>query len=245
MIFLDNNSGIMFLGGENMDERPILLIDDDPHVLEVLSLYLKAEKYPYMVANNGEEGLVMVLNKSPRLIILDIMLPKIDGIELCRRIRGEKSIPIIMLTAKSEDIDKILGLEIGADDYITKPFNPREVIARIKAVLRRTEEKKQDKILLQYPQLEINLAEYKVSVKNKIIQLTPKEIELLWIMASNPNMVFTRETLLEQVWGYAYSGETRTVDTHVKRLRKKLIIDDQLSWDIITIWGVGYKFGVK
>lgn len=228
-----------------MSTKPILLVDDDPHILEVLSLYLENEGYQVVLAYNGKEGLEKALKVDPGLIVLDVMMPGLDGIELCRRIRAEKSTPIIMLTAKSEDIDKILALELGADDYITKPFNPREVIARIKAVLRRMGETTKNVKNLVFQNLEINLVEYRVSVNNKSIALTPKEIELLWIMASHPNMVFTRENLLENVWGYSYSGETRTVDTHMKRLRKKLMIRPNNTWDIKTVWGVGYKFEVK
>jgi len=228
-----------------LSAKPILLVDDDPHVLEVLTLYLEKEGYSILQAGNGREGLDKALQYEPSLLVLDVMMPEMDGIELCRRIRAVKATPIIMLTAKSEDIDKILGLELGADDYITKPFNPREVVARIKAVLRRTGETARDVKTLVFPELEINLAAYRVSVNNKPIALTPKEIELLWIMASHPNMVFTRENLLENVWGYTYSGETRTVDTHMKRLRKKLLLKPNSSWDITTVWGVGYKFEVK
>jgi len=225
--------------------KPILLADDDPHVLEVLSLYLKKEEFAIVLANNGKEAIEKFRAEDPSLIILDLMMPEIDGIEACRKIRAEKSTPIIMLTAKSEDIDKILGLELGADDYITKPFNPREVVARIKAVLRRTCEMDKTSTALIFSNLEINLSEYVVRVNKQVVPLTPKEIELLWIMAAHPNMAFTRENLLEQVWGYDYFGETRTVDTHVKRLRRKLMITADYPWDVTTIWGIGYKFEVK
>ncbi|MDD4621484.1 MAG: response regulator transcription factor [Methanosarcina sp.] len=229
-----------------MQNKPILLVDDDPHVSEVLSLYLEKEGYQVASADNGQEALQKIRQLDPCLMVLDVMMPEMDGIEVCRRVRAIKSLPIIMLTAKSEDLDKILGLELGADDYITKPFNPREVVARIKAVLRRTNNIGDNKAkTLLFPQLEIDLSEYRVSVKGKVVALTPKEIELLWLMASHPNMVFTRENLLESVWGYTYSGETRTVDTHVKRLRRKLMIMPQNAWDIKTVWGVGYKFEVK
>jgi DNA-binding response OmpR family regulator len=228
-----------------MSNKPILMVDDDPHVLEVLSLYLKKEKYPFIVAHNGKEALEKVKEVDPRLIVLDVMMPEMDGIEVCRKIRTVNSTPIIMLTAKSEDIDKILGLELGADDYIVKPFNPREVLARIKAVLRRAEERDSYSKTLAFGNLDINLTEYQVRVNNQPVPLTPKEIELLYLMASHPNMVFTRENLLEKVWGYIYQGETRTVDTHVKRLRRKLGVTSQSPWDIKTIWGVGYKFEVN
>jgi DNA-binding response OmpR family regulator len=228
-----------------MSNKPILLVDDDPHVLEVLSLYLKKEDYPVILADNGKEALEKVEEADPLLIVLDVMMPEMDGIEVCRKIRAVKSTPIIMLTAKSEDVDKILGLELGADDYITKPFNPREVVARIKAVLRRASDKDRNMKILAFPNLEINMSEYRVRVNNQVVPLTPKEIELLALMASHPNMVFTRENLLENVWGYDYMGETRTVDTHVKRLRRKLMVAPHNPWDIKTIWGVGYKFEVK
>lgn len=228
-----------------MTKKPVLIVDDDPHVLEVLSLYLKAEDYPVLMAGNGRDALRLVQEADPQLVVLDVMMPEIDGIEVCRRIRAGKSTPVIMLTAKSEDIDKILGLELGADDYITKPFNPREVIARIKAVLRRVNTADSSKGILSFPGLEINLVEYRVKAYDQVVLLTPKEIELLFTMAAHPNKVFTRENLLEKVWGYAYAGETRTVDTHVKRLRRKLMINSDTLWDIKTIWGIGYKFEVK
>lgn len=228
-----------------MSHKPILLVDDDPHVLEVLSLYLEKEGYQVILADNGRAALEKVIQTDPCLIVLDVMMPELDGIEVCRKVRAVKSTPIIMLTAKAEDLDKILGLELGADDYITKPFNPREVMARIKAVLRRIGDLPKQGKTLAFPGLEINLSEYRVSVNNKAVALTPKEIELLWLMASHPNMVFTRENLLENIWGYSYSGETRTVDTHVKRLRHKLKITADRPWDIKTVWGVGYKFEVK
>lgn len=228
-----------------MTKNTLLLIDDDPYVLEVLSLYLTKEDYQVILAYNGKEGLEKALQTDFSLIVLDVMMPEVDGIEVCRKIRAVKATPIIMLTAKAEDIDRILGLELGADDYITKPFNPREVVARIKAVLRRTGESSPNTKKLSFSNLEIDLSEYRVSNGGKVISLTPKEIELLWIMASHPNMVFTRENLLEHVWGYTYSGETRTVDTHVKRLRRKLMLTSDSSWDIKTVWGVGYKFEVK
>ncbi len=243
-----------------MQNKPILLVDDDPHVSEVLSLYLEKEGYQVVCADNGRAALEKVKQVSPCLMVLDVMMPEIDGIEVCQKVRAERTLPIIMLTAKSEDVDKILGLELGADDYITKPFNPREVVARIKAVLRRANNGSNtdgrvlsnqggadgnETKLLQFPHLEIDMAKYRVCVNGKVVPLTPKEIELLWLMASHPNMVFTRENLLEHVWGYSYSGETRTVDTHVKRLRRKLMIAPQDAWEITTVWGVGYKFEVK
>lgn len=235
-----------------MQNRPILLVDDDPHVSEVLSLYLENEGYEVVMAENGQQALEKIAQFDPCLMVLDVMMPEIDGNEVCRKVRAVKALPIIMLTAKAEDLDKIIGLELGADDYITKPFNPREVVARIKAVLRRTSNLSNpgdsglnEEKILRFPQLEIDMAKYRVRINGKIVALTPKEIELLWLIASHPNMVFTRENLLEQVWGYTYSGETRTVDTHVKRLRRKLMVKPQSDWDIKTVWGVGYKFEVE
>ncbi|KPU43741.1 transcriptional regulatory protein SrrA [Oxobacter pfennigii] len=226
--------------------QSVLIIDDDENVHEFLNLYLKKEGYFTYSAYNGIDAIKVFKEHSPSVIILDIMMPGLNGLEVCKAIRSESKVPIIMLTAKGEDIDKILGLEIGADDYITKPFNPREVAARIKAVLRRVEDfSGASNKILNYPGLEINLNDYTVKVNDTPIQCTSKEIEILWIIASKPNRVFTREQLLELVWGYEYAGETRTVDTHIKRIRAKLNIKDDLPWDIKTVWGVGYKFEVK
>jgi DNA-binding response OmpR family regulator len=226
--------------------QSVLIVDDDENVHEFLNLYLKKEGYNTISAFNGNDAVRLFKENAPSIIILDVMMPGIDGLEVCKAIRKESKVPIIMLTAKGEDIDKILGLEIGADDYITKPFNPREVTARIKAVLRRVDDfsNVSDKIL-SYPGLEVNLNDYIVKVNGTPIPCTSKEIEILWIMANKPNRVFTREQLLELVWGYEYAGETRTVDTHIKRIRAKLDIKDTHSWDIKTVWGVGYKFEVK
>lgn len=224
----------------------VLIVDDDENVHEFLDLYFKKEGYTTISAFNGTEALKLFKDNAPAIIILDVMMPGLDGLEVCKLIRRESKVPIIMLTAKGEDIDKILGLEIGADDYITKPFNPREVVARVKAVLRRAEDFSSitDKIL-RFPELEINLDDYVVKVDNLPVSLTSKEIEVLWVMANKPNRVFTREQLLESVWGYEYAGETRTVDTHIKRIRSKLGINETYHWDIKTVWGVGYKFEVK
>jgi two-component system, OmpR family, response regulator ResD len=226
--------------------QPVLIVDDDENVHEFLTLYFKKEGYNTISAFNGSDALRLFKANSPSVIILDVMMPMLDGLEVCKEIRKESKVPIIMLTAKGEDIDKILGLEIGADDYITKPFNPREVVARIKAVLRRVDDfsNASDKVL-NHPNLEINLNDYSVKVYDIPIQCTSKEIEILWIMAGKPNRVFTREQLLELVWGYEYAGETRTVDTHIKRIRSKLGIKDSYPWDIKTVWGIGYKFEVK
>lgn len=226
--------------------QSVLIVDDDENVHEFLSLYLKKEGYNTISAFNGIDAIKLFRENSPSIIILDIMMPKLDGLEVCKTIRKESKTPIIMLTAKGEDIDKILGLEIGADDYITKPFNPREVAARIKAVLRRVDDFSNiSNKVLYYDGLEINLSDYTVKVEGRPVVFTSKEIEILWVLASKPNRVYTREQLLEMVWGYEYTGETRTVDTHIKRIRSKLNIKDNYTWDITTVWGVGYKFEVK
>lgn len=226
--------------------QTILIVDDDENVHEFLKLYLKKEGYNTISAYNGNDALKLFRENSPSVVILDVMMPGIDGFEVCKAIRKESKVPILMLTAKGEDIDKILGLEIGADDYITKPFNPREVTARIKAVLRRVDDfSNVSNKIIRYKNLEINLNDYTVKVNDSPVQCTSKEIEILWVMASNPNRVFTREQLLETVWGYEYAGETRTVDTHIKRIRAKLGINENYPWDIKTVWGVGYKFEVQ
>lgn len=226
--------------------QSVLIVDDDENVHEFLNLYLKKEGYHTFSAYNGNDAIKLFRENSPSVIILDVMMPGLDGFEVCKSIRNESKVPIIMLTAKGEDIDKILGLEIGADDYITKPFNPREVTARIKAVLRRVDDfSNVSNKIISYPGLEINLNDYSVKIDNCPISCTSKEIEILWVMANKPNRVFTREQLLELVWGYEYAGETRTVDTHIKRIRSKLAIKNESPWDIKTVWGVGYKFEVK
>jgi DNA-binding response OmpR family regulator len=226
--------------------QSVLIVDDDTNVHEFLSLYFRKEGFNTLSAFNGNDAVKIFRESSPSIIILDVMMPGLDGLEVCKIIRKESKVPIIMLTAKGEDIDKILGLEIGADDYITKPFNPREVVARIKAVLRRVEDfsNASDRVV-SFPGLEINLNDYVVKLNGSPVVLTSKEIEILWVMAGKPNRVFTREQLLELVWGYEYAGETRTVDTHIKRIRSKLNINDSYPWDLKTVWGVGYKFEVK
>ncbi len=222
----------------------ILICDDDPVVHESLGLYLDSEGYEYASAFNGEEALEMVDRVQPDLMILDIMMPKMSGIDVCREVRKDKALPIIMLTAKSEEIDRILGLELGADDYIVKPFSPREVLARIKAVLRRfSEPTPVDDNIVRFAQLEINLNNYQVRAKGEIIPFTPKEVEILHMLAASAGQVFTREQILSQVWGYDYFGDTRTVDTHIKRIRQKLP-SDHVPWQLKTVYGVGYKFEV-
>lgn len=223
----------------------ILICDDEPVVHESLRLYFEAEGYEVLDAYDGEECLKAV-DSSVSLLILDIMMPKKSGIEVCREIRKSSSLPIVMLTAKGEEIDRILGLELGADDYIVKPFSPREVVARVKAILRRVEVKAQsaDSNIVSYNGLTIDLNSYSVTLRGEHIICTPKEIEILYMLASNPGQVFTRDTLLSRVWGYDFAGETRTVDTHIKRLRAKLD-SDGLGWSIKTIYGVGYKFELE
>ncbi|WPX07605.1 response regulator transcription factor [Anaerocellum danielii] len=221
----------------------ILVIDDDIKICEVIKLYLEKEGFEVVVAHNGMDGIAMFKNEMPDLVILDIMLPKKDGYEVCRELRKISNIPIIMLTAKGETFDKVLGLELGADDYIVKPFDPKELIARIKAVLRRTQGEVNDEKVVVYPNLTVNLTTYEVKLEDKIIDMPPKEIELLYFLASHPNKVFTREQLLDHIWGYNFVGDTRTVDVHIKRIREK-IEKDKYPWKIKTVWGVGYKFEI-
>ena len=223
----------------------ILICDDDPVVHESLGLYLSAEQFTHSSAFDGEQALEMAESQHPDLIILDLMMPKLSGTEVCREIRRTSSVPIIMLTAKGEEIDRVLGLELGADDYIVKPFSPREVVARIKAVLRRTGEFSQNRDgVLRFDGLEISLANYHVKVAGETVAFTPKEVEILYLLASHPGQVMDREQILSQVWGYDYFGDTRTVDSHIKRIRQK-IAHESASWALITVYGVGYKFEVS
>lgn len=228
-------------------QQTVLIADDEPQIREILSIYFKKEGFKVIEAADGAEALVQVQAGKPDIILLDIMMPVLDGLEVCKQVRKISDIPIIMLTAKDSDDDRILGLEIGADDYISKPFNTREVVARVKAVLRRTNASlnTQNKQVLEYPNLMINLSEYRVVAFGREITFTAKEMELLWCLASNPGIVFSRNQLLEKIWGYTYYGDTRTVDTHIKRVRHKLAIPPDSTWDIMTVWGVGYKFEVK
>ncbi len=228
-------------------QHSVLIADDEAQIRDILSIYFKKEGFEVIEAADGAEALMQTQSAKPDIIILDIMMPVLDGLEVCKQVRKISDIPIIMLTAKDEDDDRILGLEIGADDYITKPFNAREVVARVNAVLRRsgshtTEGNKQ---ILEFPNLMINLSEYRVVAFGKDVTFTAKEMELLWCLASNPGIVFSRNQLLEKIWGYTYYGDTRTVDTHIKRVRHKLDIPKDSTWDIVTVWGVGYKFEVK
>ena len=224
----------------------ILIVDDDENICELLRLYLEKDGFDTMVAGDGEQAVEYATKYSPDLILLDIMLPKLDGWQVCREIRKTSETPIIMLTAKGETFDKILGLELGADDYVSKPFDTKEVIARIKAVLRRTHDSDKSSQIneVRYDKLRINLTNYELEVNGVKIDTPPKELELIYHLASNPNRVYTRDQLLDEVWGFDYYGDSRTVDVHVKRLREKLEnVSDE--WSLKTVWGVGYKFEVK
>ena len=224
----------------------ILIVDDDENICELLRLYLEKDGVDTIVANDGEQAVDFAAKYSPDLILLDFMLPKLDGWQVCREIRKTSETPIIMLTAKGETFDKILGLELGADDYVSKPFDTKEVIARIKAVLRRSHEKDKASQIneVRYDKLRICLTYYELEVNGVKIDTPPKELELIYHLASNPNRVYTRDQLLDEVWGFDYYGDSRTVDVHVKRLREKLEnVSDE--WCLKTVWGVGYKFEVK
>ena len=226
----------------------ILVVDDDLNICELLKLYLENEGYTAYVANDGKTAVDMFNDKLPDLVLLDIMLPKMDGWQVCREIRKTSSVPIIMLTAKGETFDKVLGLELGADDYVTKPLDSKEVMARIKAVLRRSkgegDNAANEKKVVKYDKLEINIENYELKVDGKVVDTPPKELELIYHFASNPNRVYTRDQLLDEVWGFDYYGDSRTVDVHVKRLREKLEgVSDK--WSLKTVWGVGYKFETK
>nr|WP_312578182.1 response regulator transcription factor [Sedimentibacter sp.] len=229
-----------------MQDVNILICDDDPVVHESLKIYLKNEGFTCFSAYDGEEALEKVKYNIPTLIVLDIMMPKINGLDVCKEVRKTSRVPIIMLTAKGEEIDRILGLELGADDYIVKPFSPREVVARIKAVRRRiTEHVAEGKSsTLYFDRLEISLKQYQVKYNGKVIISTPKEVETLYLLASNEGQVFSREQILNLVWGYDYYGDTRTIDTHIKRIRAKLP-QDGVKWGLQTVYGVGYKFEVE
>lgn len=228
-----------------MSDTKILIVDDDENICELLRLYLEKDAFQTIVVNDGDAAIKTALSDSPALILLDIMLPKMDGWQVCREIRKSSSVPIIMLTAKGEVFDKVLGLELGADDYVTKPFEAKEVVARVKAVLRRTAPDESNTVKqVEFDKLIINLTNYELIVDGKQIDTPPKELELIYHLASNPNRVYTRDQLLDEVWGFDYYGDSRTVDVHVKRLREKLEgVSDE--WSLKTVWGVGYKFEVK
>ena len=223
----------------------VLVVDDDANIVKLIKLYLEKEDYAVVTASNGIEALDVYKRENPSIIVLDIMMPQLDGNGVCREIRKTSDVPIIMLTAKGETFDKVLSLELGADDYIVKPFEPKELVARIKAILRRSETKneKSDDKIVQLDKLEVNLLNYELKIDGKTLEIPPKELELLYFLASHPNRVFTREQLLEEVWGFDYFGDSRTVDVHIKRLREKLE-GAEANWQLKTVWGVGYKFEV-
>lgn len=231
-----------------VNKQKVLIVDDDNNIAELVSLYFTKECFETMIVNDGESVMPAISTFQPNLLLLDLMLPGMDGYQVCREVRAKYNIPIIMLSAKGEVFDKVLGLELGADDYMEKPFDSKELVARAKAVLRRykpiasapeaTKEK-----YVEYPDLTINLTNYSVTYMGQAVDMPPKELELLYFLAASPNHVFTREQLLDQIWGYEYIGDTRTVDVHIKRLREK--IKDHTNWSLSTIWGIGYKFEVR
>jgi DNA-binding response OmpR family regulator len=227
------------------DKQNIMVVDDDPNIAHLVQLYLEKEGFDVTVCFRGDEALAAFRQNPPSLMVLDIMLPGMDGWQVCRAVRQISAIPIIMLTAKDETFDKVLGLELGADDYMTKPFESKELVARIKAVLRRSSTGGPEKDMLAFPGLTISLEKYEVFYQGKPVDMPPKELELLYFLAARHNRVFTREQLLEQVWGFEFFGDSRTVDVHVKRLREKLVGSESLGWQIKTVWSVGYKFEVK
>ena len=240
------------IGGAIMvAKQKILIVDDDENIAELVSLYLTKECYETKIVHNGEDAISASETWKPNLILLDLMLPGIDGYQVCREIRTTSQTPIIMLSAKGEVFDKVLGLELGADDYIIKPFDSKEMVARVRAVLRRSQESKssideneeENDRILRFDALEINLINYTVICDGVHVDMPPKELELLHYLASTPNRVFTREQLLDQIWGYEYIGDTRTVDVHIKRIREKLRED--FNWSIGTVWGIGYKFEIR
>ena len=229
-------------------KQKILIVDDDENIAELIALYLTKECFDTKIVYDGESALSVFETYSPNLVLLDLMLPGIDGYQVCREIRSKSSTPIIMLSAKGEIFDKVLGLELGADDYMEKPFDSKELVARVKAVLRRSnieksEEPVKDNRIIEFPDLKISLSDYSVTYNGQYLDMPPKEIELLYFLASHPNQVFTREQLLDHIWGYDFAGDSRTVDVHIKRLREK--INDHESWKLHTVWGVGYKFEVR
>ena len=234
------------------EKQRILIVDDDYNIAELISLYLTKECFETKIVGDGEEALRVFPEVQPNLILLDLMLPGIDGYQVCRELRSTSQVPIIMLSAKGEIFDKVLGLELGADDYMIKPFDSKELVARVKAVLRRYQPPVQTPAssvteqhgnFVEYPDLIVNLTNYSVIYNGHSIELPPKELELLYFLASSPNQVFTREQLLDHIWGYEYIGDTRTVDVHIKRLREKIKGNDK--WALTTVWGIGYKFEVK
>lgn len=231
-------------------KQKILIVDDDTNIAELISLYLIKECYETRMVHDGESALRELTLFQPNLILLDLMLPGMDGYQVCREVRTRSQVPIIMLSAKGEVFDKVLGLELGADDYIVKPFDTKELVARVKANLRRCQQmvpfevpKPADAKIVEYPDLVINQSNYSVLYQGHTVEMPPKELELLYFLASSPNQVFTREQLLDHIWGYEYIGDTRTVDVHIKRLREK--IKDHPRWSLSTVWGIGYKFETR
>ncbi len=233
------------------EKQRVMIVDDDPSIAELISLYLMKECYDTLTVEDGEEALSRFPIYKPDIVLLDLMLPGIDGYQVCRQLRMSSDVPVIMLSAKGEVFDKVLGLELGADDYIIKPFDSKELVARVKAVLRRYNAQSEQKggrqdtsgECVEYPGLTANLSNYSVTCSGRTIDMPPKELELLYFLASSPNQVFTREQLLDNIWGYEYLGDTRTVDVHIKRLREKL--PESSAWAISTVWGIGYKFELK
>ena len=222
----------------------MLIADDNRQITSILDEYAKKEGYEVKIAYNGRQALEAFNTDKPDIVLLDVMMPIMDGFEVCREIRKASNVPVIMITARGEDFERIMGLDIGADDYIVKPFSPAEVMARVRAVMRRIGSDNLSSKLFTYDNLKINMEEYMVTIDDKNVSLTKKEIEILWILAMNKNKVFTRDNLLNSLWGYDYYGDSRTVDTHIKRLRSKIDNFDHEKWEIKTIWGVGYKFEV-
>ncbi len=229
-----------------MANTKILVADDDRNISELLRMYIEKEGFSAVLAANGEEALKKFDEENPDIILLDVMMPKLDGWQVCRELRKKSDCPIIMITAKGETFDKVLGLELGADDYVVKPFEPKEIIARVKAVLRRTGKSgaEADKKEVSFDKLTVNMTKYELKVDGKVVDTPPKELELLFHLASNPNRVYTRDQLLDEVWGFEYYGDSRTVDVHIKRLREKLEGVSE-KWSLKTVWGVGYKFETK
>ena len=229
-----------------MAKQKIMIVDDDKNICELLRLYLEKEDFETVQAYDGEQALEMFDKEQPSLVLLDVMMPRVDGWETCRRLREKSKVPVIMLTARGETFDKVLGLELGADDYVVKPFDTKEVVARIKAVLRRYQEGAKEKDapaenIVEFDKLRIDLNHYELRIDGKVVEAPPKEMELLYFLASHPNRVYTRNQLLDEVWGFDYYGDSRTIDVHVKRLREKLEgVSDK--WSLKTVWGVGYKF---
>ena len=230
-----------------MSLEKIMVADDDRNICELLRLYLEKEQYTVVIANDGNEAIAKFNAEAPALILLDVMMPGLDGWQVCREIRKKSNVPIIMITAKGETFDKVLGLELGADDYVVKPFDAKEIVARIKAVLRRTVNGVQPESTVRevsFDKLVVNMTKYELKVDGKVVDTPPKELELLFHLASNPNRVYTRDQLLDEVWGFEYYGDSRTVDVHIKRLREKLEGVSE-KWTLKTVWGVGYKFETK